>query len=112
MGEWAESHLGLTHPPGFWLALVPQPQFLQVTLAKHRLVYGAGRLDEMAKLCIAFAVASLKQSGYWVPSFERQLQRQAGQTRATLVELAAAVMHYVSFNTVPTRWSSDRGIRR
>ena len=100
IAEWAQAHLGLARPPVFWQALAAQPGFLQVTWAKDRLVFGQGRLDEMSKLQVAFAVAALKQSEYWVRYFERLLERHAGLSRAALVELAACVMHYVSFNTV------------
>ena len=100
IAEWAQAHLGLAGPPAFWQALAAQPGFLQVTWAKDRLVFGEGRLDATSKVHVAFAVAALEQSPYWVAYFERVLQQRAGLSQATLVELAACVMHYVSFNTV------------
>jgi hypothetical protein len=100
IADWAHAELGFAAPPAFWQALAAQPAFLQVTWAKDRLVFGAGRLDETTRFHVAFAVAALKQSAYWVPYFERLLELRAGPSEAALVELAACVMHYVSFNTV------------
>ena len=99
---WSREHLGLDRVPDFWRRLAHQPKFLQATWAKDRLVLGAGRLDEPAKLCIAFAVAAFRQSGYWI-AYLTELLRRAACDDPALVELTASAMHYVSFNRSPTR---------
>lgn len=97
---WARAHLGLDRAPDFWVRLSPQPRFLETTWRKDRLVMGAGRLDEPAKLCLGFAVAAFRQSPYWIAYFTELLRRCAGLDEPALVELTASVMHYVSFNTI------------
>jgi hypothetical protein len=97
---WSREHLGLDRAPDFWSRLAPQPRFLLATWRKDRLVLGAGRLDEPAKLCIAFAVAAFRQNPYWIAYFTELLRRCAGIDEPALVELTASVMHYVSFNTI------------
>jgi hypothetical protein len=100
IAEWSRENLSLEGAPAFWQLLAHQPRFLQATWEKDRLVLGAGRLDEQAKLCIAFAVAAFRQSAYWISYYTELLRRRvAGHDRA-LIELTASVMHYVSFNTV------------
>ena len=100
IAAWSGEHLGLDRAPDFWRMLAHQPRFLQATWAKDRLVLRPGRLDEPAKLCIAFAVAAFRQSAYWIAYFTQLLRRRAACDEAALVELTGAVMHYVSFNTV------------
>ena len=97
---WSGEHLGLERVPDFWRLVAHQPRFLQATWAKDRLVLGPGRLDEPAKLCIAFAIAAFRQSVYWIAYFTQLLRRRAACDEAALVELTASVMHYISFNTV------------
>jgi hypothetical protein len=100
IAAWAREAVGLDRVPDFWRPLAHQPRFLRATWDKDRLVMGAGRLDERAKLCIAFAVAASRQSPYWIASYTELLRRRAGIDEAALVELTASVMHYVSFNTI------------
>src|SRR5262245_54641580 len=100
VAAWSRQHLGLDRAPDFWRLLAHQPRFLQATWAKDRLVLGPGRLDEAAKLCIAFAVAAFRQSPYWIAYFTERLRRRPAWDEAALVELTASVMHYVSFNTI------------
>lgn len=100
IAEWSREHLGLDRVPDFWRFLVHLPRFLDVTWVKDRLVLGPGRLDEPAKLCIAFAVAAFRQSAYWIPYFTQLLRRRTQLSDRSMVELTASVMHYVSFNTV------------
>jgi hypothetical protein len=100
IAAWSSERLGLDRVPDFWRLLAHQPHFLQATWAKDRLVLGPGRLDENAKLCIAFAVAAFWGSQYWIAYITELLRRSAKTNTATRVELAASVMHYVSFNTV------------
>ncbi len=100
VAAWSREHLGLDRAPDFWYLLAHQPRFLQATWAKDRLVLGPGRLDEAAKLCIAFAVAAFWQSPYWIAYLTERLRRRAALDEAALVELTASVMHYVSFNTI------------
>ncbi len=97
---WSRGQLGLDRAPDFWRLIGHQPRFMEATWTKDRLVFGPGRLDVPAKLCIGFAVAAFRQSPYWVPYFTQLLRRRAGVDERALVELTAAVMHYVSFNTV------------
>jgi hypothetical protein len=100
VADWSREQLGLDRAPDFWRALAHQPRFLQATWAKDRLVLSPGRLDEAAKLCIAFAVAAFRQSPYWIAYLTELLRRRPAWDEAALVELTASVMHYVSFNTV------------
>jgi len=100
IASWSRENLGLDRAPDFWRLLAQQPRFLQTTWAKDRLVLSTGRLDESAKLCIAFAVAAFRQSAYWTAYFTELLRRRAAYGEPALVELTASVMHYVSFNTV------------
>jgi hypothetical protein len=98
--SWSREHLGRDRAPAFWRVLAHQPRFLQATWAKDRLVMGAGELDATAKACTALAVAMFRQSSYWTGYLAQQLRHDQGMSDAILVELTAAVMHYVSFNTV------------
>ncbi len=100
IASWSRENLGLDRAPDFWRLLAQQPRFLQTTWAKDRLVLSPGRLDDSAKLCIAFAVAAFRQSAYWIAYFTELLRRRAAFDESALVELTASVMHYVSFNTV------------
>jgi len=100
IASWSRENLGLDRAPDFWRLLAQQPRFLQTTWAKDRLVLSPGRLDESAKLWIALAVAAFRQSAYWIAYFTELLRRRAAYDQSALVELTAAVMHYVSFNTV------------
>ena len=100
IASWARGELGLDCAPDFWRMLAHQPRFLRATWDKDRLVLGAGRLDERAKLCIAFAVAAARQCPYWIACYTEVLRRRAAIDDAALVELTASVMHYVSFNTI------------
>jgi hypothetical protein len=98
--SWAQKYLGCAAEPVFWRVLAHQPRFLRATWDKDRLVMGDGELDAVAKLCTALAVAMFRQSPYWTSYLAHQLRHESHMTDAALVELTAAVMHYVSFNTV------------
>ncbi len=100
IAEWSREHLGLDRAPDFWRLLAHQPRFLRATWEKDRLVFGSGRLDEPAKLCIAFAMAAFRQNAYWISYYTELLRRRADIEDEALIELTGAVMHYVSFNTV------------
>jgi hypothetical protein len=52
------------------------------------------------KACTALAVAMNARSGYLTSYLTPWVRRAAGLDDGGLVELGAAVMHYVSFNTV------------
>jgi hypothetical protein len=97
---WAGSALGIDHVPAVWRVLARQPRFLAATWAKNCLVLGAGELDEATKACTALAVAMNARSGYLTSYLTPWVRRAAGLDDGGLVELGAAVMHYVSFNTV------------
>lgn len=97
---WAADQLGLDRPPDLWRALAHQPRFLKATWAKDRLVMGPGELEPATKVCAALAVAMFRGSRYMTSSLSHQLRHAHGFDDATLVELTAGVMHYVSFNTV------------
>jgi hypothetical protein len=64
--EWARDALGVDHVPLLWCSLAHQPRLMASTWRKDRLAMSGGRLDEPAKACIAFAVASFKQSPYMI----------------------------------------------
>jgi len=57
-------------------------------------------LDELVKGCAALAVAEFRQSAYWIVYLTRFLRTRCGLANRGVVELAGAVMHYVSFNTI------------
>jgi alkylhydroperoxidase/carboxymuconolactone decarboxylase family protein YurZ len=97
---WANSALGVDHVPSFWRVVARQPRFLAATWAKDRLVLSSGEIDEATKACAAIAVAMNARSGYCASYFDPWVRRAVGLDDGGMVELAAAVMHYVSFNTV------------
>lgn len=98
--EWARESLGVDRAPAVWRALAHHPRLLDSTWRKDRLVLGAGALDELVKGCAALAVAQLRQSPYWIAYLTQRLRRRCGLEDRGVVELAGAVMHYVSFNTI------------
>jgi hypothetical protein len=98
--EWSQHTLGIDHVPAFWRVLARHPRFLASTWAKNCLVLTAGELDEATKACAAFAVAMNARSAYMTSYLSPWLRRAAGLDDYGMVELGAAVMHYVSFNTV------------
>jgi hypothetical protein len=97
---WARSSLGIEHVPAVWRVLARQPRFLASTWAKDRLVLSAGEVDEATKACAALAVAMNARSPYLAAYLNPWVRRVAGLDDADLVELGAAVMHYVAFNTI------------
>lgn len=98
--EWARHALGIDHAPAVWRALAHDPRLLDTTWRKDRLLLGAGVLDELIKGCAALAVAEFRQSAYWIAYLTQYLQTRCGADNRVLVEVAGAVMHYVSFNTI------------
>jgi hypothetical protein len=64
------------------------------------LVFGPGEIDEAAKACAAMAVAMNLRSRYWTAYLNPWVRRAVGLDDNGMVELGAAVMHYVSFNTI------------
>jgi hypothetical protein len=97
---WARDALGADRVPAVWRALAHQPRLLEATWRKDRLVLGAGTLDEMVKGCAALAVAQFRQSPYWIAYLTHLLRTRCALEDRGVVELAGAVMHYVSFNTI------------
>jgi hypothetical protein len=97
---WAREVLGVDRIPAVWRALAHQPRLLESTWRKDRLVLGAGTLDELVKGSAALAVAQLRQSPYWIAYLTQFLRARCGMADRGIVELAGAVMHYVSFNTI------------
>lgn len=98
--EWARQVLGVDRVPAVWRALAHQPRLLDATWRKDRLVLSAGTLDELVKGCAALAVAQFRQSAYWIAYLTHFLRTRCGLGDRGVVELAGAVMHYVSFNTI------------
>ena len=97
---WAKGALGIDHIPAVWRALAHLPRLLEATWRKDRLVLGAGVLDELVKGCAGLAVARLRQSPYWIRYLTHVLRQRCGLEDRGVVEVAGAVMHYVSFNTI------------
>lgn len=97
---WVRATLGVDRVPAVWRALAHQPRLLDATWRKDRLVLGAGTLDELVKGCAALAVAQFRQSPYWIAYLTHFLRTRCGLDDRGVVELAGAVMHYVSFNTI------------
>lgn len=100
IGDWARQALGVARVPAIWRALAHHPRLLEATWRKDRLVLGAGALDEMVKGCAALAVAQFRQSEYWVAYLTQLLRTRCGVDDRGIVEIAGAVVHYVSFNTI------------
>jgi alkylhydroperoxidase/carboxymuconolactone decarboxylase family protein YurZ len=98
--RWTEQELGVRHLPAIWRALAHQPRVLDTTWRKDRLVLSAGTLDERLKTYAALAVAQFRQSDYWIAYYTHVLRARWGLDDRAIVEVAGAVMHYVSFNTV------------
>ena len=98
--EWARQALGVDRVPAVWRALAYHPRLLEATWRKDRLVFSAGTLDELVKGCAALAVAQFRQSAYWITYLTQFLRTRCGLGDRGVVELAGAVMHYVSFNTI------------
>ncbi|HLZ30750.1 MAG TPA: hypothetical protein VKV73_25820 [Chloroflexota bacterium] len=98
--RWAQAVLGTGHVPAFWRVLARQPRFLAATWAKNCLVLGPGELDETTRVCVALAVAMNVPSPYFSAYFNPWVRRAVPLDDSGMVELAAAVMHYVSFNTI------------
>lgn len=98
--QWAAEALGVQHVPALWRVLARHPRFLSATWAKDRLVFGRAELDEPTKACAAMAVAMNVRSPYCVSYFNPWVRKAMGLADDGMVELGAAVMHYVSFNTI------------
>lgn len=97
---WARETLGVDRVPAVWRALAHHPRLLDATWRKDRLVLGAGTLDDLVKGCAALAVAQFRQSPYWIAYLTQFLRTRCGLEDPGVVEVAGAVMHYVSFNTI------------
>ena len=97
---WSRQTLGVEHTPVVWRVLAHQPRLLSTTWRKDRLILAAGRVDELVKSCVALAVAQFRQSPYWISYFTHLLRTTQHLDDRALVDLAGAVMHYVSFNTI------------
>jgi hypothetical protein len=98
--SWGKEALGIDHVPAVWRALAHLPRLLESTWRKDRLVLSAGVLDELVKGCAALAVAQFRQSPYWIAYLTHWLRARCSLTDRGVVEVAGAVMHYVSFNTI------------
>lgn len=98
--EWSRATLDVDGVPAIWRALAHQPRLLAATWRNHRLIMSAGALDTLVKGCAALAVAQFRQSPYWVSYFTQLLRKGCGLDDRAIVEIAGAVMHYVSFNTI------------
>lgn len=97
---WARQTLGIDHVPAFWRVLARQARFLAATWTKDRLVLSAGEVDEATKACTAMAVAMNARSAYFTSYVNPWVRQAVSLDDDGLVELGAAVMHYVSFNTI------------
>lgn len=97
---WARAALGRDEVPAFWRALTHQPRLLEATWHKDRVVMTGGVLDDRVRICVALAVAQFRQSGYWIDCYTQVLRNRDGLGDDALVEIAGAVMHYASFNTI------------
>jgi len=100
IASWSKTELGIDHVPIFWRALASRPRLLASVWAKHRLVLGAGELDRSAKRAIALAVAMNKRSPYWTGYFAQAGRSIAAFDDDVILEIAAATLHYASFNTI------------
>lgn len=97
---WAKSTLGINHVPSVWRVLARHPRFLAATWAKNCLVLGPAEIDEATKACAALAVAMNARSAYMTAYLNPWVRGAASLDDDGLVELGAAVMQFVAFNTV------------
>ncbi|MGE0351553.1 hypothetical protein [Hydrogenophaga sp.] len=97
---WSQACLADDGIPEFWRALAHHPRLLAATWRKERVAMASGVIDEVVKTYAALAVAQFRQSAYWIDHYTRVLRAQAKVDDHLLVEIAGAVMHYVSFNTI------------
>ena len=97
---WSRERLGVDHVPAFWRALARKPRLLVSVWEKHRLVLGAAELDEDLKVAVALAAAMNKHSDYWTSYFAALGRAGHGFDDEIVVEIAGAVLHYTSFNTI------------
>jgi hypothetical protein len=100
IGEWNRQTLRITQVPVIWRVMAHQPRLLETTWRKDRLIRSAGAVDELVKSCVALAVAQFRQSSYCISYFTHILRTSHNLDDRALVDLAGAVMHYVSFNTI------------
>lgn len=100
IAAWSKDALGTDHVPSFWRAFAPRPRLLAAVWAKHRLVLGAGELDADAKLAIALAVAMSTHSQYWTGYLAQAGRHARVFDDEVILEIAAATLHYNSFNTI------------
>lgn len=97
---WAATALGIDRVPNLWRALAHHPRLLEAVWRKHRLVLGAGVLDELAKGCAALAVAQFRQSRYVIAYQSQFLRHSCGFDDRALVEATGMMLHALSFNTI------------
>lgn len=97
---WAMRALGTARLPAFWRAFAGRPRLLASIWAKHRLVLSAGELAEDAKVAVALAVAMNERSEYWIGYFAELGRRAGAFDDEVITEVAAATLHYNSFNTI------------
>jgi hypothetical protein len=96
----SKTELGVAHVPAFWRAFAGWPRLLGAVSAKHRLVLGAGELDQNAKIGDRVAAATNERSPYWTGHFARAGRCTAAFDDDVTVEIAGATLHYASFNTI------------
>lgn len=92
--------LGIDHVPAIWRVIARHPKFLAAEWAKHQLVLSDGEIPLGPKLCAALAVAMNKHSTYWTSYLNPWVRQAMSLDDDTMVEIGAAVVHYVSFNTI------------
>lgn len=100
IAAWSKEALGIDHVPAFWRAMARRPRLLAAVWAKHQLVLGAGELGADAKLAVALAVAMNEHSDYWIGYFTQAGRRVGSFDDEVILEIAAATLHYNSFNTI------------
>lgn len=100
IAEWSRTALGLSHVPVIWRVMAHQPRLLDTTWRKDRLIAAAGAVDALVKSCVALAVAQFRQSDYCIAYYTHALRTAHNLDDRALVDIAGAVMHYVSFNTI------------
>ena len=98
--EWASDALGIDRAPAIWRALAHDPRLLEATWRKDQLVFARGALDELVKGCAALAVAQFRESEYCTSYLTQYVRTRCHLDDRGLVEIAGAVMHYISFNTI------------
>lgn len=99
IGAREQERLGLDRLPNVWRLLALDPHYLKAAWQKHEFALRAGQLDGFSKLAAALAVAMSVGCRYFIEYFSLAFRR-AGASPRQVLQVAAIVDHFNSFNTL------------